>query len=408
MGDCVLTPAAIYQFASKDTNRIAGTIATDWIHDSPFSDILDGGTMPANFSEVVRSVVQENAVTHASLARPVFTATVEMCGVSGGEDKLGTTEYQYRLESLRGEGPRVCVKKMYNDFKGSYITAQGSLSHVITKITNADIRALLFDRSGLKFVARDDIAFSSLLTGGVQAIDTAFYPANPNSAMTFKALRTLGSRMRYNYMVKPWGSDRGMMWKVIAGDEQIERFRNELDVKEDLLALVKGRYKIGEESIDSFTFMGPYRGFAFAVDPVPLRSTGIITVGPDAGKFALVEPEIQQATTNGFRAVPNPTWLTAPYEVGFIVGKESFRRLVPERFTGEGTFRFNPQMALGELYWHYQKDNDCNKFGDFGQHLYEITRAYRPERPHAILAFIYKRCDYDLGLDSCATSSTGL
>lgn len=407
MGDCI-DPATVYEFATKDTNRIKGQIAKVMATRSPYVDILDGGTVPANFSEVVRSVVQEPAVVHSSLVEPVFVDDVTLCGADGGEDKVGSKEYQYKLQALRGKGPRVCVKTMYNAFKGAYAAAQQSLTQAVMKITNADVRSLLYKRSGLKFVAKTGVAFGDLLTGNVQNIDQAFYPANPDSSMTFKSLLRIGRVMYEEFMVEPWTVDRGTMWKVIAGSDQIEKFRNEVDVKEDLLALTKGRYKIGEESIDSFIFQGPYRGFGFAVDPQPLRSTGIITSGPNAGKFTLVEPEISVATTNGFASRRNPDWVSAPYEVGFIVGKESFMREVPENYTGEGTFKFNPQLAMGELEWHYKVDNDCNVWGDFGWHKYQIIRAYRPVRPHAILAFIYKRCDFDTGFATCVSSGSGL
>jgi hypothetical protein len=90
----------------------------------------------------------------------------------------------------------------------------------------------------------------------------------------------------------------------------------------------------------------------------------------------------------------------------FLVGKGSFERLVPERFTGEASFKFSPQLAMGELQWHYQIDNDCNLYGDFGFHKYEITRAYRPVRPANVIPVLYRRCPYDLGITACPTTGS--
>jgi hypothetical protein len=59
---------------------------------------------------------------------------------------------------------------------------------------------------------------------------------------------------------------------------------------------------------------------------------------------------------------------------------------------------------MGELEWHYQIDNQCNQWGDFGWHKYQITRAYRPLRPQHIIPILYKRCIADLGLVNCATT----
>jgi hypothetical protein len=60
---------------------------------------------------------------------------------------------------------------------------------------------------------------------------------------------------------------------------------------------------------------------------------------------------------------------------------------------------------MGELTWHYQLDNDCNQFGDFGWHLYEITRAYRPVRPHAVLPILFQRCDPYANPVPCTSSN---
>jgi hypothetical protein len=92
----------------------------------------------------------------------------------------------------------------------------------------------------------------------------------------------------------------------------------------------------------------------------------------------------------------------------FVIAGEAFKRLVPETYTGEGTFRFAPQLAMGELEWTYFRDNDCNLYGDFGQHIYQISRAIQPIRPQNVCAILYKRCPYD-GLPlPCSTSVGGL
>jgi hypothetical protein len=134
-----------------------------------------------------------------------------------------------------------------------------------------------------------------------------------------------------------------------------------------------------------------------------LRATGF---NPD-GTLALVNPVV--IVSNPARGVafakPNPAWLTAPYEVGILLADGAFERLVPEKYVGEGSFKFAPQLHMGELEWHYQIDNQCNQWGDFGWHKYQITRAYRPQRPQHIIPLLYQRCTADLGLVSCATTT---
>ena len=100
--------------------------------------------------------------------------------------------------------------------------------------------------------------------------------------------------------------------------------------------------------------------------------------------------------------------MNATYEVGFVIAGDAFKRLVPEQYVGEGTFRFAPQLAMGELEWTYFRDNDCNLYGDFGQHIYQIQRAIQPIRPQNVCAILYKRCPFDGAPLPCSTSSTGL
>jgi len=395
--------AAANDFAAKDTNRIQGKIGEVLTKSTPFTNILKGGTFGLD-SDVVRSVVQEQAVLATSLAAPVFVNDTETCGTGGSSDQVGSTEYTYRLGTLRGQGPRVCVKTSRTAFKDSYRRAQESLQKGIVKITNSDIRHTLYKRSGVKMVAAKGYGFDELITGDAQQVDVQFKDALPTGAMTFAALRKLGGFLREDLSVAPYESDKGTMYRVIGSDDSIEAFRNELGVKEDLNYLASGSYNLGGKSLQGYHFEGPYRGFSFGVDPQPLRCTGF----DEDGDLALVEPEIAVSVTNGVASRTNPAWVAAPYEVIFVVGADSFERLAPERYVGEGTFKFAPQMYSGELEWFAQRDWDCNLYGDFGQHLYQITRAYRPVRPHAIVPVLVKRCNTDLGFSDCDFSYGGV
>ena len=93
--------AAIQNFASKDVNRIIGQIGRVLARKSPYINSIDGGTLP-NVSDVVRSVVEEMAVPAASLAAPTFVNDTTLCGVGATPDVVGSTEYQFQLQTLRG------------------------------------------------------------------------------------------------------------------------------------------------------------------------------------------------------------------------------------------------------------------------------------------------------------------
>ncbi len=392
----------VQNFAAKDVNRIVGQIAKVLARKSPFINVLKGGVIP-NVSDVVRSVIQEQVVLASSLTEPQFTRDTELCGVGSDPDQVGSTEYQYFLASLRGRGPRVCVKTSRTAFKGAYLQAQIALEKGALKLINADIRATLVRRSGVKFVAIAGESIDTLLTGASQAIDTPFYPQLPSAPMNFKTLFRIGSTMREDLLVDPFGTPQGDYWMVLASIDQIEVFRNDADVKEDLNYLTAGSFQIGKENIAGYQFQG-YRSFAFGIDNQPLRYNEL----DDEGQPIFIEPEIGVDVTNGKGSRTNPAWLAAEFEIGFLIGADSFERQTPERYTGEGSFKFPAQLSMGELEWTYFRDNDCNLYGDFGQHIYQISRAYRPVRPHAVIPFAYKRCRFDTGLATCLSSGSQL
>lgn len=385
--DCIPL-ATIQNFASKDVNRIIGQIGRVLARKSPYINSIDGGTLPS-VSDVVRSVVEEMAVPAASLAAPTFVNDLTLCGVGATPDQVGSTEYQFQLQTLRGAGPRVCVKQARTAFKGSYLQAQVSLEKTILQIINADIRYQYLIQSGIKYVVDSTASFGANLTGDMQQINTLFANKVPDAPMNFKTLYRIGTFLREEMLAEPFATKDGEFFQVLASADQIENFRNDADVKEDLLYLSAGSFKLGEESISGYQFMG-YRGFAFGIDQQPLRATANV-----AGVLTLVNPIVSTAVTNGFAQRRNPAWVNAPYEVMFVIAGEAFKRLVPENYVGEGTFKFAPQLAMGELEWTYFRDNDCNLYGDYGQHIYQIQRAIQPIRPQNVCAIVYKRCPFD-------------
>lgn len=403
-------PIAARALATKDTNRVLGQIAKALAYNSPWVNVLEGGVFPSGISDTVRSVVQEQALPSDSLVRPTFTTTATVCGPFEGQDNVATTEYAYALGTKRGIGPKVCVKNGFAAYKGSYTMAEDSLKKLMVQYMNTDVRATLHDRSGTKFVAglSSTYGFSQLFTGGEAQIDIQYanIPAANIGQLTFSALHAV-ARYKKDTILDEMFADgtNGAHYKFIGSVDIIEQFRQEAGVKETLIALTTGSFKSGERALTSYSWetFGNYRGVSFGIDQRPLRASGLDI----NGQPIFVEPFIGVATTNGTAARVNPAWVAAPFEVGFLIGAGSFKRLVPERYTGEGSFKFAPQLVMGELQWHYELDNCENMYGDFGWHKYEITRAYQPVRPAAVTPILYKRC-LQFSVEACPVTSLGL
>jgi hypothetical protein len=402
-------PDVLSEIAQKDVSRLVGTVAKTLAANSVFINVIGGGVFPSGVSDEIRFPVQMQAAPGDSLALPTFQCDTEVCGTNGIQDLTDAIDFTARLETKRGRGPRVCVKKGYSAFKSSYLSAEDSLRKLVTQYVNADIRAQLYLRSASKFNAVAGFDFDSLFTGGVETdLGVQFAPLLPTGPLSFKALHYVTRFVKEALFASMFDSEgKGMPHaRFIGSSDIIESFRNEIGVKEILIGLTTGGYKLGEQSVSAYQFeeAPAYRGIAFGVDQRPLRATGF----DGNGNLILVDPvvNVPNLTKNTAYAKVNPAWLAADFEVGFLMFDNTFNRLVPEKYVGEGTFKFAPQLHMGELEWHYIIDNDCNQFGDFGWHKYQITRAYQPIRPQHVVPILYRRCQADLGLPDCTVTDS--
>jgi hypothetical protein len=112
MGDCIVTPIQATDFANRDNNRLVGQITTLIMRRAPFNDTLDGGVFENAISDQQRNVVVERPILGQSLVLPEYINDTDSCGTFGQIAQVGTTEYITRLGTLRGRGPKVCVKQM--------------------------------------------------------------------------------------------------------------------------------------------------------------------------------------------------------------------------------------------------------------------------------------------------------
>jgi hypothetical protein len=387
----MITPQQALDFASRDINRLVGNITLLLMRRAPYNDLLEGGTFENGISDQQRNVVIERPVLGQSLVMPEFDADLNVCGALGEVAEVGSTEYVTQLGTLRGRGPKVCVKTMRSAFQNSYAAVQDGLQKQLLYLANVDVRSTLFMRSGVKAKLQTGLTFEQMINGDVQQIDVSFNNSNlPNATLTMEFLQYLIAWAHEELLAEPYESDRGAVAKVIASQATLNYMRNEAGIHQDFIGLTTGRYDIGEETITGYTWEGPYLGAAFGIDQQPLRFNNFTTINGQTVPN-LIEPEIAVPVTNGYASRANPAYRLAQYEIALVVFANSFRRLVPEQYLGVGEWRFPAQYSQGELEFVVLRDNDCNQFGDFGYHLYQMIRGYRPERPHAVIPVAFQR-----------------
>src|SRR6476659_3364713 len=173
-GDCLLTPQQSVDFASRDINRLVGNITLLLMRRAPYADCLEGGTFENGISDQQRNVVIERPILGQSLVMPEFDADLSTCGTLGEVAEVGSTEYVTQLGTLRGRGPKICVKQMRSAFQNSYAAVQDGLQKQLLYLANVDVRSTLLMRSGVKAKTNTGRSFESMINGDVQQIDVGF------------------------------------------------------------------------------------------------------------------------------------------------------------------------------------------------------------------------------------------
>lgn len=367
------------------------------LHD-PYSNVVEGGTTPNHMGEQIKTLVTNRMVTGQSLVRPTFNPTIEACGAQGPRAQFGQTVFTTSLETLRGKGPEICLNQARYAVEESYRMAELNLKDAVKTVNAADIRNNLLTLSGVKAVARHDMTLGQIITGGYNQVSVAFNGVLPTSPVSHKFLVALTHYMRDNLSPEFFGDGAGAHFVFIGSSEQIETLRNEAGMKAEQLAFVSGSDGEAKAAIKRYAFIDyPYRGIKLAIDQQPMRFNTI-----DGNGFPqFIEPLIEVAADYGVENATNPDWVNADYEVGFLVGKGSFKRLVPERFVGEASFKFPAQFVAGELDFYHPRAPGCTEWGDFGWHQYQVVRAFQSKRPHNVIPVLHKRCRLDLGLSEC-------
>jgi hypothetical protein len=218
--------------------------------------------------------------------------------------------------------------------------------------------------------------------------------------VSFKYLKGLINRLTDEFSPELFGSGSDAHFVFSGSSEVLDVIREQTGLKADLHAVVTGGFGDARKALERYMFIDyNVRGLKFAVDQQPLRFNTV----NGAGYPVFIEPLVATTADYGREAQVNPDWTTALYEVGILWSKNSFRRLVPKSYTGEGGMKFPAQMYFGDLQWHNVIDTACNLWGDIGFHKYRIARAFQARRPHGVVPILYKRCPGNYGLEVCTT-----
>lgn len=405
---CDLTADEYSDVVAQQTSRINEGIIDAIKVNIPFANVLEGGTFPFNEGTEIRQLVQERVDPGYNIATPDFADITGMCGDLGDIADSGQTTFTARLEEKRGRGPLVCLNNTRFSVKNSLVSTEKAIRYLIEESYAADIRwNCLTKLSGAKFVARGgssaNSTFNDMFNGERNTVSADWPGYEPNAAMSLDALFRLQDELSERFRAPFFSGENGdNYYVVVTSAQQNQIFRAQSDIKETIQSYIQGSYNEGVDMQKGYRFTDfVHRGLLFGIDQEPLRFDQL----DQDGAPAILPPGTPVQTDTGVRYEANPAWLGAKYEIGFIIAKDSFKRLVPEHYVGEGTWKFDPTPVYGELQWYYNRNDECNIFGDYGRHIWRTTRAFLPVQPHAVIPFAYQRCEPGLNLTVCENAT---
>ena len=407
---CTLEASDVSQLVTEQNPKIYLEILQKVNTESPWANIIPSSTTEANMGDTIESVVTPRAVSNQDQVEPAFTNFHSTgCTLTGEQSQMGNIRFSTQLEMLRGETEYICLFANWDTVLGALSQAISALKSEITYLYDTDTKSKLVRYSGIKASVQSGVSPANSIEGGEWEVTVAFPAAQPTSMLTFAWAKNFLNYVTEVFEVQWFGSGADQHAKLIGSATLLDAFRNEIGAagpNTSLIAATQGGYGDAKNALWTFLWEeSNFRGLKFAKDRYPLRYNNV----DGQGYPMWIAPRIKQAVTatnsgSGYRLAPNPVWSNAVYEVAVLVFKDAFRRRVPQQFVGQGDIKFPSQNFGGDLQWSFLNDQ-CNKWKDKGQFLYQIARAYQvgASGAHSIIPIAFKRCPGDLSLDTCSS-----
>jgi hypothetical protein len=401
-------PTATQIFAA-DPTRIIAPIGAALAANVPYLSVLPQKTFEAQVSPIHVSVVQGRTVPGTSMTFPTFNTmgSVTAIGPNAGNSKSGTSSYQYQAKIYQDFSDVIALNVAYNAFKESLTSQLQAVQQYSTELINADTRAEIFTRSGVKAVVQSSAAFYATISGGQQQIDTPLPNTYSDTRLSFQLLHHYARYLTQDLLAWKFGEGENAHVRFIGSADILEALRQDLGgaagpggyVQYPIGPLAANSIAGDKEAMKGMTgylFKPMFRGIDFGEDQRPLRYNWT------GSTYVAVEPYVQVAGTTGNIEVVNPGWLVASHEVGFLFARNSFERQVPAKWVGEGRVKWAQQMFGGEVIFGAYPDMVQNFFRNYGVLAFQIGRAFRPIYPWFVLPIVYKRCNVDDAPASCS------
>jgi hypothetical protein len=392
-----------YNLADVDTQlqaeagRIGEMISAKLIGTDVWNRLIKQDTFPAGMGETIQTLIQER-----STVPNVGSTAWEDVGTNDGAGnscnptpqvvEFARTLSSYNLQQAAIRSPGFCV----NDLRTAWKAEEQLAGEV--KVLKENSQWFWSNRY------RDEF---SRLVGNKVVLDVA----------DTLSMSSSGSNQSFPAVAPQFALDQGMLdqfyldlsrdsaeghYAMVDGEPQYALIcspessnflkKQNADIRQDL------RFSSQvDELIKPFGAAFSYSGFVHIVDRQAPRYNFV------NGEFVRVPFFANSPATTGNKAVVNPAYRTAPYEVSFIYNPHVFTSRVAQVITSPGSgLKFDPVNYRGEYVWINNKDNMNNILGLTGYFYALFMQGSQPKRTEWGYAIMHLRCNPATVYQSCS------
>jgi hypothetical protein len=381
----------------QEAGRIGEMISAKLIATDPWNRLVKQDTFPAGMGESIQTLIQErttvpNASSTAWEDVGTNDGTGNTCNPTPQVVEFARTLKSYNLQQSAIRSPGFCV----NDLRTAWKAEEQLAGEVKVLKENSQwfwgnrYRDEFSRLAGNKVVTdvNDTLAMS---TSGSNQVFPASAPAFALDQGILDQFYLDLSRdaAEGNYAIV----DGEPQYALICSPETSNYLKKQnADIRQDL------RFSSQvDELIKPFGAAFSYSGFVHLVDRQAPRYTFT------GGAFVRVPFFTTSPAGTGNKAVVNPAYRTAPYEVSFIYNPHVYTSRVAQVITSPGSgLKFDPVNYRGEFMWINNKDNANNILGVNGYFYALFMQGSQPKRTEWGYAIMHLRCNPATLYQSCS------
>lgn len=354
---------------------------------------------PEEFGDTVsRNILERTIPNRASSWQPIaangsIVANEGTCNPTAAIVSTASTLRTTQLYQEAIDTDWICV----NDIR-SALNFKRQVAHMLKNLAD-NVTDWWEERNRSMYVAlaQNKVVFNPDLPVKTNGTTITDFPLElPTSTITQKYLNRLRVILQHNAA----GADGGAYGKEDGGD--VFAVVMSTDMQEALFTTSDRinrdrRYAEAPKLLKAYGVDRSYQGWFHIIDNKATRMDFVGGVWVERPFYS------NQATTKGNRAVVNPDYEAAEYELVIPFLKTVVTRMIPRSFGSAGSgASFKPWNYAGTPMWMNEYDRECNKYRNNGYWSVLMQAAYMPEKIEDGYGILVKRpCNSDLEMTTC-------